>query len=114
MDHQFHKIRHLPPNIFAEVNTMKVHTRVEGENIIVFDIVNPDQQLAPHIIEKLQETDLDTKVDQYSNSCGILGLGKAQTVYYERRFNLAGHGDSHSRFGLVENVQRISQAIRKY
>ena len=88
MDHQFHKIRRLPPYVFAEVNAMKASARAAGEDIIDFGMGNPDQPPAPHIIEKLREITLDPKVHRYSNSRGIPGLRKAQSLYYARRFGV--------------------------
>ena len=37
MDHEFHKIRRLPPYVFAEVNAMKADARAAGEDIIDLD-----------------------------------------------------------------------------
>ena len=62
MDHEFHKIRRLPPYVFAEVNAMKADARAAGEDIIDFGMGNPDQPPALNIIEKLKETVADPKV----------------------------------------------------
>ena len=88
MNQKFHKIRRLPPYVFAEVNAMKAEARAVGEDIIDFGMGNPDQPPAPHIIEKLKETVEDPKVHRYSNSRGISGLRKAISAYYGRRFGV--------------------------
>ena len=42
MDHQFHKIRRLPPYVFIKVNAMKAHSRAASEGIIDFGMGNPE------------------------------------------------------------------------
>lgn len=113
MDHQFHKIRRLPPYIFAEVNEMKARARAAGEDIIDFGMGNPDQPPAPHIIEKLRETALDPKVHRYSNSRGIPGLRKAQAAYYLRRFGVEVDPETETivTLGSKEGLANLSSAI---
>jgi len=113
MDQQFHKIRRLPPYIFAEVNEMKARARAAGEDIIDFGMGNPDQPPAPHIIEKLRETILDPKVHRYSNSRGIPGLRKALSAYYARRFNVEVDPESETivTLGSKEGLANLSSAI---
>ncbi|NQW01121.1 MAG: LL-diaminopimelate aminotransferase [Rhodospirillales bacterium] len=113
MDQQFHKIRRLPPYIFAEVNEMKARARAAGEDIIDFGMGNPDQPPAPHIIEKLRETALNPKVHRYSNSRGIPGLRKAQAAYYARRFNVEVDPATETivTLGSKEGLANLSSAI---
>lgn len=113
MDQQFHKIRRLPPYIFAEVNEMKARARAAGEDIIDFGMGNPDQPPAPHIIEKLRETILDPKVHRYSNSRGIPGLRKALSAYYARRFNVEVDPETETivTLGSKEGLANLSSAI---
>ncbi len=113
MDQQFHKIRRLPPYIFAEVNAMKARARAAGEDIIDFGMGNPDQPPAPHIVEKLRETVLDPKVHRYSNSRGIPGLRKALSAYYSRRFNVEVDPETETivTLGSKEGLANLSSAI---
>ena len=53
MDQDFHRIKRLPPYVFAEVNAMKARARAAGEDIIDFGMGNPDQPTPAHIVEKL-------------------------------------------------------------
>ena len=55
MDHQFHKIRHLPLYVLVDVNAMKAESRANGKDAIDFGISNPDQPPAQHIIERLNQ-----------------------------------------------------------
>ena len=113
MDQDFHKIRRLPPYVFAEVNNMKARARAAGEDIIDFGMGNPDQPPAEHIVEKLRETVLDPKVHQYSNSRGIPGLRKAIAAYYERRFGVDVDPETEAivTLGSKEGLANLSSAI---
>ena len=88
MDNEFHRIKRLPPYVFAEVNSMKAKARAAGEDIIDLGMGNPDQPTPQHIIDKLIETVKDPRAHRYSASRGIPGLRKANAAYYKRRFNV--------------------------
>ena len=89
MNTEFHRIKRLPPYVFAEVNAMKAKARAAGEDIIDLGMGNPDLPTPPHIIEKLCEVAADPKAHRYSASQGIKGLRKAFVGYYERRFGVS-------------------------
>lgn len=89
MEHEFHRIKRLPPYVFAEVNAMKARARASGADIIDFGMGNPDQPTPQHIVDKLVETVNNPKTHGYSNSRGIPGLRKAFSAYYERRFDVS-------------------------
>ena len=88
MNTEFHRIKRLPPYVFAEVNAIKAKARAAGEDIIDLGMGNPDLPTPPHIIEKLCEVAHDPKAHRYSASQGIKGLRKAFVAYYERRFGV--------------------------
>jgi len=113
MEPEFHKIRRLPPYVFAEVNAMKASARAAGEDIIDFGMGNPDQPPPAHIIEKMRETLLNPKVHRYSNSRGIPGLRKALSAYYERRFNVSIDPERETivTLGSKEGLANLSSAI---
>ena len=56
MEYEFHRIKRLPPYVFAEVNSMKALARANGEDIIDFGMGNPDLPTPEHIVDKLSET----------------------------------------------------------
>ena len=85
---EFHRIRRLPPYVFAEVNTAKAKARGAGEDIIDLGMGNPDSPTPPHIVAKLIETVQDPRSHRYSVSKGIPGLRRALAAYYERRFGV--------------------------
>ena len=113
MNKQFHKVRRLPPYVFAEVNAMKARARAAGKDIIDFGMGNPDQPPPAHIIEKLIETLPSPKVHQYSNSRGIPGLRKAQAAYYKRRFGADVDPETETivTLGSKEGLANLSSAI---
>ena len=78
MDQEFHRIRRLPPYVFAEVNAMKAKARAAGADIIDFGMGNPDSPTPPHIVDKLTETVRNPRTHRYSNSRGIPGLRQAK------------------------------------
>ncbi len=141
-DPEFHKTKRLPPYVFAEVNALKAEARADGEDVVDFGMGNPDQPPPKHITQKLIETLNDPRVHRYSTSRGRPGLRRAISAYYDRRFGVGidpereavvafskallreaqvavapgigfgEFGEGFVRFGLVENEQRIRQAVR--
>lgn len=113
MDSEFHRIKRLPPYVFAEVNAMKAAARARGEDIIDLGMGNPDMATPPHIVAKLVETVRDPKTHRYSNSKGIPGLRRALATYYERRFNVSLDPDREVcvTLGSKEGLANLAQAI---
>jgi alanine-synthesizing transaminase len=113
MDEEFHKIKRLPPYVFAEVNAMKAQARAAEDDIIDLGMGNPDMPPAPHIVEKLVETVQNPRVHRYSNSRGIPGLRRALSAYYERRFNVSIDPESEAivTLGSKEGLANLAQAI---
>jgi alanine-synthesizing transaminase len=89
MAEEFHRIRRLPPYVFAEVNAAKAKARAVGEDIIDLGMGNPDSATPPHIVAKLVEAVQDPRTHRYSTSKGIPGLRRALANYYARRFDVA-------------------------
>ena len=113
MDKEFHRIRRLPPYVFAEVNAMKAQSRSAGEDIIDFGMGNPDQPTPKHIVDKLCEAVQDPRTHRYSTSRGIPGLRKAVSDYYERRFNVAIDPETETivTLGSKEGLANLASAI---
>ena len=110
---EFHRIRRLPPYVFAEVTGMKHAARARGEDIIDLGMGNPDLPTPPHIVEKLVETVRDPKTHRYSTSRGIPGLRRALAGYYSRRFNVELDPESEVivTLGSKEGLANLAQAI---
>ncbi len=110
---EFHRIKRLPPYVFAEVNAMKARARAAGEDIIDLGMGNPDQPTPRHIVDKLIETVNDPKTHRYSNSRGIPGLRRALATYYERRFGVGLDPETEVvvTLGSKEGLANLAQAI---
>jgi len=113
MDSEFHRIRRLPPYVFAEVNKLKAAARAAGRDIIDFGMGNPDQPPPRHVTDKLAETLQDPRVHRYSNSRGIPGLRRALAAYYMRRFGVEIDPEREAivTLGSKEGLANLAQAI---
>jgi alanine-synthesizing transaminase len=110
---QFHRIRRLPPYVFAEVNAMKAAARAAGADIIDFGMGNPDGATPPPIVDKLVEAVRNPRTHRYSTSRGIPGLRRAQAAYYQRRFGVALDPETEIvvTLGSKEGLANLAQAI---
>jgi alanine-synthesizing transaminase len=112
-DSEFHRLKRLPPYVFAEVNAMKARARGAGQDVIDLGMGNPDLPTAPHIVAKLAEAAGNPRAHGYSASRGIPGLRKAQAAYYARRFNVELDPESEIivTLGSKEGLANLAQAI---
>ncbi len=110
---EFHRIRRLPPYVFAEVNSAKAKARVAGEDIIDLGMGNPDSATPPHIVAALVKAVADPRTHRYSTSQGIPGLRRAQAAYYERRFGvkLDPNTEVIATLGSKEGLANLAAAI---
>ena len=113
MTEEFHRIRRLPPYVFAEVNAAKAHARARGADIIDLGMGNPDSPTPPHIVAKLVETVADPRSHRYSVSRGIPGLRRALAGYYARRFAVGLDPETEVvvTLGSKEGLANLSSAI---
>ena len=113
MPEEFHRIRRLPPYVFAEVNKAKAAYRAAGEDIIDLGMGNPDSATPPHIVAKLVEAVQDPRTHRYSMSKGIPGLRKALANYYLRRFNVKLDPETEvvATLGSKEGLANLAAAI---
>ena len=109
----FHRIKRLPPYVFAEVNRLKAAARARGADIVDLGMGNPDMPTPQHIVDKLVETVSKPRTHRYSASKGIPGLRKAQAAYYERRFGVRLNPDTQivATLGSKEGFANMAQAI---
>ena len=113
MSEEFHRIRRLPPYVFAEVNSAKAQARAAGEDIIDLGMGNPDSATPPHIVAKLVEAVQDPRSHRYSVSRGIPGLRRALAAYYDRRFNVKIDPETEAivTLGSKEGLANLASAI---
>ncbi len=110
---EFHRIKRLPPYVFAEVNRLKAAARARGADIIDLGMGNPDLPTPQHIVDKLVETVSKPRTHRYSASKGIPGLRRAQAAYYERRFGVKLDPETQivATLGSKEGFANMAQAI---
>ncbi|MDZ4842184.1 MAG: LL-diaminopimelate aminotransferase [Hyphomicrobium aestuarii] len=113
MIEEFHRIKRLPPYVFAEVNRLKAAARARGADIIDLGMGNPDLPTPPHIVEKMVETIAKPRTHRYSASKGIPGLRRAQAAYYARRFGVKLNPETQvvATLGSKEGFANMAQAI---
>jgi alanine-synthesizing transaminase len=113
MTEEFHRIRRLPPYVFAEVNKARAQARAEGVDIIDLGMGNPDSPTPPHIVAKLVETVQDPRTHRYSVSRGIAGLRRALASYYQRRFDVTLDPETEviATLGSKEGLANLAAAI---
>ncbi len=113
MDKEFHRIKRLPPYVFAEVNEMKARARAAGEDVIDFGMGNPDMPSPDHVVDKLIESVRNPRAHRYSVSRGITGLRRAQAAYYDRRFGVKIDPDSETivTLGSKEGFANLAMAM---
>jgi alanine-synthesizing transaminase len=113
MTEEFHRIRRLPPYVFAEVNAAKASARAAAEDIVDLGMGNPDSPTPPHIVAKLVEAVQDPRTHRYSTSKGIPGLRRALANYYARRFGVALDAESEVvvTLGSKEGLANLANAI---
>ncbi|PZW45837.1 alanine-synthesizing transaminase [Humitalea rosea] len=113
MTEEFHRIRRLPPYVFAEVNTAKAKARAAAEDIVDLGMGNPDSPTPPHIVAKLIEAVQDPRTHRYSMSKGIPGLRRALAGYYDRRFGVKLDPETEvvATLGSKEGLANLAQAI---
>ena len=112
-EQEFHKVKRLPPYVFAEVNAMKANARAAGEDIIDFGMGNPDSPTPRHIVDKLVEAVQNPRTHRYSTSRGIPGLRRALAAYYARRFDVSLDPENEVivTLGSKEGLANLAQAV---
>jgi alanine-synthesizing transaminase len=113
MSEVFHRIRRLPPYVFAHIDPIKAKLRADGVDIIDLGMGNPDMPTPERIVNKLKETVNDPRTHRYSTSRGIPGLRRAQANYYERRFGVKLNPDTQvvATLGSKEGFANMASAI---
>jgi alanine-synthesizing transaminase len=110
---EFHRVKRLPPYVFAEVNRLKAAARARGADIIDLGMGNPDMPTPQHIVDKLIQTVNKPRTNRYSASKGIPGLRRAQAAYYARRFGVKINPETQvvATLGSKEGFANMAQAI---
>ncbi|MDJ0868108.1 MAG: aminotransferase class I/II-fold pyridoxal phosphate-dependent enzyme [Myxococcota bacterium] len=84
MRHDFHKLRRLPPYVFAEVTELLAAARRRGEDVIDLGMGNPDLPTPTHVVDKICEAARNPRTHRYSSSRGVPNLRAAISEWYQR------------------------------
>ncbi|MFA9461630.1 alanine transaminase [Thiohalorhabdus methylotrophus] len=96
MDHDFQRMKRLPPYVFAIVNERKMAARKRGVDVVDFGMGNPDRPTPQHIVDKLCEAAQRPDTHRYSASQGIPRLRKALCQRYADKYNVELDPDSEA------------------
>ncbi len=113
MKTKFERVSVLPPYVFAEINDLKAKERLKGRDIIDLGMGNPDNCTPKHIVDKLIQTVKNGKTHRYSVSKGIVGLRRAHSNYYKKRFGVSLNYDKEVivTLGSKEGLANLASAI---
>lgn len=108
----FHRIKRLPPYVFAIVNDLKAAARARGEDIIDFGMGNPDQPTPKHIVDKLVEAAQRPGTNRYSVSRGVPRLRRAICNWYKAQFDVTLDPDTQAivTIGSKEGLAHLALA----
>ncbi|MES1208144.1 MAG: LL-diaminopimelate aminotransferase [Pseudomonadota bacterium] len=81
-----HRIRELPPYLFAQIDALKQEERKKGRDLIDLGIGDPDLPTHPHIVEALGAAARDGRNHRYPSYVGMLDMRKAAADFMARRF----------------------------
>ncbi|MCU7881621.1 MAG: alanine transaminase [Candidatus Thiodiazotropha sp. (ex Lucinoma aequizonata)] len=109
---EFHRIKRLPPYVFAIVNELKAAARARGEDIIDFGMGNPDQPTPQYIVDKLCEVANRKDTHRYSMSKGIPRLRRAMSNWYKSRYDVDLNPESQviATIGSKEGLAHLALA----
>ncbi|MCD6293138.1 MAG: alanine transaminase [Deltaproteobacteria bacterium] len=110
---EFHRIKRLPPYVFATVNELKMNARQAGEDIIDLGMGNPDLPTPQHIVDKASETLYNPRNHRYSVSRGVPNLREAISEWYGKRFNIAidANSEAIATIGAKEGLSHLVLSI---
>jgi alanine-synthesizing transaminase len=109
---EFHRIKRLPPYVFAIVDDLKMKARRKGDDIIDLGMGNPDLATPPHIVEKLIEAVKNPRNHRYSASRGIYKLRVAIASWYGKNYGVEVDPDSETivTIGAKEGIAHLALA----
>ncbi len=114
MNDDFHRIRRLPPYVFAHIDPIKAKAARRRRRHHRPGHGQPGHADARSTSSKsCKETVKDPRTHRYSSSSGIPGLRKAQASYYGRRFGVKLNPDTQvvATLGSKEGFANMAAAI---
>jgi LL-diaminopimelate aminotransferase len=84
-----HRIRELPPYLFAQIDALKNEERKKGRDLIDLGIGDPDLPTHPHIVAALAEAARDPGTHRYPSYVGMEPFRQAAAAFMKSRFGVA-------------------------
>lgn len=109
----FHRVKRLPPYVFAIVNELKHQARKRGEDIVDLGMGNPDLPTPRHIVQKVIEATRNPRNHRYSASRGIAKLRLAICDWYRRRYDVELDPETEAivTMGAKEGLAHLALAV---
>jgi LL-diaminopimelate aminotransferase len=83
-----HRIRELPPYLFARIDALKQEQRKLGKDLIDLGIGDPDLPTPPHIVAALAEAARDPATHRYPSYVGMEDFRRAAAQFMQTRFGV--------------------------
>lgn len=108
-----HRIKNLPPYLFAKIDQMKGEMQKKGADIIDLGVGDPDLPTPAHIIDALQEAARDPKNHRYPTYSGMIEFREAIAKWYQKRFQVSLDPSTEviSLIGSKEGVAHVPLAF---
>src|SRR5215470_5486169 len=84
-----HRIRELPPYLFARIDALKNEERKKGKDLIDLGIGDPDLLTPPHIVAALAEAARDPATHRYPSYIGMEDFRRAASGFMKSRFGVS-------------------------
>ncbi|UCG38258.1 MAG: LL-diaminopimelate aminotransferase [bacterium] len=85
---QAHRLKALPPYLFAEIDRMKAEVAARGVDIISLGVGDPDLPTPGHIIERMKRAVENPRHHQYPSYEGMPAFREAVSSWYRQRFGV--------------------------
>jgi LL-diaminopimelate aminotransferase len=107
-----HRVKRLPPYLFAEIELLIKEKRAQGVDLISLSIGDPDLPPPKFVIAALKEEVANLNNHNYSFSQGEPEFRKAVSDWYKKRFNVDLSGDQVvALLGSKEGLADIGRAF---
>ena len=108
-----HRIRKLPPYVFAEMERLITEKKRQGIDLISLSIGDPDLPPPPFVLDALREEVANPKNHNYSFSQGEPSFRQAVANWYKKRFHVDVNPENEviALIGSKEGIANIARAF---
>ncbi|MDD1724900.1 MAG: LL-diaminopimelate aminotransferase [Methanospirillum sp.] len=108
-----HRIKNLPPYLFARIDEMKAKKRSEGVDVIDLGVGDPDLPTPSHIVDALVEAAKNPDNHHYPSYLGMPAYREAVASWYKNRFGVEVNPENEviSLMGSKDGVAHIPEVL---